>query len=49
MTERVATLRELTEWYTFEEAKQMHEALYVRNYNQWLANKRSAAQVEKAR
>lgn len=45
----MATLKELTEWYTFQEAKQMHEALYVRNYNQWLANKRAAALAEKGR
>ena len=39
VSERFATLRELTEFYTLEEALDMWEIAVTNRYNEWLALK----------
>ena len=40
-------MRELSEYYTLEEARQMYEALYVKRHNEWLANERAMQEARK--
>jgi hypothetical protein len=39
--ERLATLRELNEYYTLEEALDMWEIIMTNRYNEWLAVQRA--------
>lgn len=37
--EKLATLRELQEWYSYEDALNLAEVIMVRNNNEWVAMK----------
>ena len=54
VSERLATLRELKEYYTLEEMYGLYEIIHVKRYNEiaysrWLANRKSRNGKDKMR
>ena len=54
VSERLATLRELNEYYTLEEMYELYEIIHVKRYNEmaysrWLASRKRRGCKEKMR